>query len=149
MRIMSPPKFIMNISLILRLIITLTVFECSLAPHAGRPGSHCGVISTGKGIALVCNRVLQQTTVSSYVRGDAGAAAHTTPLHHTRPHAMRAHLIHTAALLLKRSTCLHTRPISCATPSCFAGKRTTTRVNLHEVSRLGLGLAPHERQPQP
>ena len=29
MRIMSPPKFIMNISLIMRLIIALIVFQCT------------------------------------------------------------------------------------------------------------------------
>ena len=29
MRIMSPPKFIMSISLIMRLIITLIVFQCT------------------------------------------------------------------------------------------------------------------------
>ena len=29
MRIMSPPKFIMNISLIMRLIIALIVFQCN------------------------------------------------------------------------------------------------------------------------
>ena len=31
MRIMSPPKFIMNISLIMRLIIALIVFQCMAA----------------------------------------------------------------------------------------------------------------------
>ena len=43
MRIMSPPKFIMNISLIMRLIIALIVFQCAEAkgntplppPHSG------------------------------------------------------------------------------------------------------------------
>ena len=34
MRIMSPPKFIMNISLIMRLIIALIVFQCVAAAGA-------------------------------------------------------------------------------------------------------------------
>ena len=41
-----------------------------------------------------------------------------------RLHAMRAHLIHTAALR-QRSSCASTRPISCAMPSCSAGKNDT------------------------
>ena len=49
MRIMSPPKFIMNTSLIMRLIITLIVFQCVSdlralsekddVPRRGRVGS--------------------------------------------------------------------------------------------------------------
>ena len=45
MRIMSPPKFIMNISLIMRLIIALIVFQCTTTPGTvwgPTPTAACG-----------------------------------------------------------------------------------------------------------